>query len=314
MTATTILVYDQDADRYAGLIRRPSRHPVEVRRARSADEASPLIADVDVLFAWKFPPALYAKAGRLRWLQAMGAGVEWALTPELPAGVTVTRAPGIFGPWIAEYVIGWCLSVTQRMGPYGAAQRERRWLKDVLPDRLGGKTLALVGMGDVGRAVARAAGMLEMRVIGVSRSARPARGVSRVYGPRQLPRALAAADFVVIAVPLTAATRGLIGSAELAAMKPGAWLMNVARGPVVDEGALLDALRSHRIAGAVLDVFATEPLPPEHPLWTAPNAVITPHVAGPSVPEEITPIFNANLARFLARRPLRHVVDRSRGY
>src|SRR5262245_22636399 len=313
MTAT-ILVYDQDADRYADLIRRPSRQPVEIRRARTAEEAAPLIADVDVLFAWKFPPPLYARAGRLRWLQAMGAGVEWALAPELPRAVTVTRVPAIFGPWIAEYVVGWCAWVTQRMGPYLQAQRDRRWLKDVLPERLGGKTLTVVGLGEVGRAVAAAARRLDMRVIGVSRSARAVRGVSRVHRPRQLVHALAVADFVVLAVPLTAETRGLIGPAQLRAMKPGAWLINVARGPVVAEEALLEALGSSRIGGAILDVFAAEPLPPDHPLWSAPNTVITPHVAGPSIPEEIAPIFNANLERFLTRRPLRHVVDRRRGY
>ena len=310
----TILVYDQDADRYAGLIRLPSRRSAEVRRARNAEEAAPILGDVDVLYAWKFPPALYAKAGRLRWLQAMGAGVEWALTPELPAGVTVTRAPGIFGPWIAEYVVGWCASVTQRMSAYLEAQSQRRWLSGVLPDRLRGKTLTIVGLGDVGRAVARAARAFDMQVIGVSRSGGPTRGVSRVYQPYELERALAAADFVVLAVPLTAATRGLVGAIQLAAMKPGAWLMNVARGPVVDDGALIDALRARRIGGAVLDVFAIEPLPADHPLWSAPNVVVTPHVAGPSTPEELTPIFNANLARYLAGRPLRHIVDRSRGY
>src|SRR5215813_8792200 len=149
--SATILVYDQDADRYAGLIRLPPRRSAEVRRARNAEEAAPILGDVDVLYAWKFPPALYAKAGRLRWLQAMGAGV------------TVTRAPGIFGPWIAEYVVGWCASVTQRMSAYLEAQSQRRWLSGVLPDRLRGKTLTIVGLGDVGRAVARAARAFDMQ-------------------------------------------------------------------------------------------------------------------------------------------------------
>jgi phosphoglycerate dehydrogenase-like enzyme len=131
---------------------------------------------------------------------------------------------------------------------------------------------------------------------------------------RDLRRALAVADWVVLTVPLTPATRGLIGAGELAAMRPGAWLLNVARGPVVDEAALLDALRRRAIAGAVLDVFATEPLPAAHPLWTLENVVITPHISGPSTPDEIAPVFADNLRRFLAGRPLRHVVDRRRGY
>jgi phosphoglycerate dehydrogenase-like enzyme len=130
----------------------------------------------------------------------------------------------------------------------------------------------------------------------------------------QLAQALAEADFVVLLLPLTPETRGLIGADALAAMRPTAWLVNIARGAVVDEGALLDALGQRRIAGAILDVFETEPLPPHHPLWRMDNVVITPHVSGPSTPEEIAPVFNDNLARYLAGRPLRHVVDRARGY
>ena len=139
-------------------------------------------------------------------------------------------------------------------------------------------------------------------------------GVERVHRARDLRRALAGADWVVLTVPLTPTTRGLIGAEELAAMKPTAWLLNIARGAVVDDAALLDALRRRAIAGAVLDVFSSEPLPPEHPFWTLDNVVVTPHIAGPDVAEEIAPVFAENLARYLAGRPLRYVVDRRRGY
>ena len=309
----TVLVYDpSDPDRFARLVRTSRR--VSLRVAQNLDEAARHVADADVLYAWKFPPSLYARAGRLRWLQVMGAGVDSALVPELPAGVTVTRAPGVFGPWMAEYVVGWCAWVTQRMATYRAAQRERRWIPSVLPDRLGGKTLALVGLGDIGRVIARAAHALGMRVVGVTRSGRPTPAAHRVYPTGQLARALAEADFVVVVVPLTEATRGLLGARELRAMRPTAWLLNIARGPVVDEAALLEALAARRIGGAVLDVFAEEPLPPAHPLWALDNIVITPHIAGPSLPEEIAPVFNDNLARYLSGRRLRHVVDRARGY
>ena len=118
----------------------------------------------------------------------------------------------------------------------------------------------------------------------------------------------------MLVLPLTDETRGLIGAAALAAMRPTAWLVNIGRGAVVDEGALVDALRTRRIAGAGLDVFAAEPLPADHPLWSLDNAVITPHISGPSTPPEMAPVFNDNLARWLAGRPLRHVVDRTRGY
>jgi phosphoglycerate dehydrogenase-like enzyme len=309
-----VLVYDtSDARRYAGLVRAP-RGRVVLHVASTPQEAAAHIADAEVLYAWKFPAELYEKAGRLRWLQAMGAGVEWALVPNLPPRVVVTRAPGVFGPWMAEYVLGWCLWITQRITAYRDAQRRREWIQHVPPERLAGKTLAIVGLGDIGRVVARAARGLGMRVIGVTRSGRRVAGVERVYPSRELGRALGAADFVVVILPLNERTRGLIGDAELAVMRPTAWLLNIGRGPVIDEAALLRALERRTIAGAVLDVFATEPLPHDHPLWALDNVVITPHISGPTTPEEIAPVFNDNLTRYLAGRPLRHVVDRRRGY
>jgi glyoxylate/hydroxypyruvate reductase A len=309
-----VLIYDTtDAARYAGLIRAPRRR-VTVHVASTPDEAAPHIATAEVLYGWKPPVDLYAKATRLRWLQAMGAGVDWALVPELPRRVTITRAPGVFGPWMTEYVLGRCLWVTQHMDAYRQAQARREWIQHQPPERLAGKTLALVGLGDIGRVVARGAGALGMRVIGVTRSGRRVPGVERVYRSRDLRRGLAAADFVVLVVPLNDATRGMIGAAELGAMRPTAWLLNIGRGALIDEKALVQALERRTIAGAVLDVFPTEPLPRDHPLWGLDRAVITPHISGPNMPEEIAPVFNDNLARYLAGRPLRHVVDRRRGY
>jgi phosphoglycerate dehydrogenase-like enzyme len=314
MNPLDVLVYDaSDAHRYAELVRAP-RGRIVLNVASTPDEAAAHIADADVLYAWKFPPELYDKAARLRWLQGMGAGVEWALVPDLPPRVVVTRAPGVFGPWMAEYVLGWCLWVTQRIAAYRDAQRRRQWIQHVPPERLAGKTLAIVGVGDIGRVVARAARGLGLRVIGVTRSGRRVAGLERVYPVRALHRALGAADFVAVILPLNERTRGLIGATELAAMRPTAWLLNIGRGPVVDETALVRALERRTITGAVLDVFATEPLPPDHPLWALDNAVITPHISGPSTPQELAPVFNDNLARYLAGRPLRHVVDRRRGY
>lgn len=312
MTRPTVLVYHGDP-KYAQLVR-AQKGRVVVSAAATPSEAAQAVGEAEILYAWKFPPQLYAKAQRLKWLQAMGAGVDWAIVPELPPGVILTRAPGVFGPWMAEYVIGWCSWVTQRVETYREAQRQRRWLDHVLPDRLLGKTLAIVGLGDIGRDVARAALAFGMRVLGVSRRGRLVREAERVYPVGQMARALRQADFVVILLPLTPETHGIIGADAFAAMKPTAWLVNIARGAVVNEAALLEALEQRRIAGAILDVFATEPLPPHHPLWRMDNVVITPHIAGPSTPEEIAPVFNDNLARYLAGRPLRHVVDRKRGY
>jgi glyoxylate/hydroxypyruvate reductase len=312
----TVLVYypeARDAEAYGAAVRARHRQ-IRVAVCSTPAEAKSAVAEADVIYAWKFPPELYPAATRLSWLQAMGAGVDWVLGPALPARVVVTRIPGIFGAWMREYVLGWCLSITQRHETYRHAQRERRWREEILPERLAGKTMAVVGLGDIGRTIAAGARALGVRVIGVNRSGGPVRGVERVFRLRQLERALGEADFVVVVLPLTAGTRGLIAAQALAAMQPTAWLFNIGRGAVVDEAALVDALKARRIGGAVLDVFPTEPLPPEHPLWTLDNVVVTPHISGPSTPAEITPVFSDNLARWLAGRPLRHVVDRARGY
>lgn len=310
-----ILVYYPDAGEaraYADLIRLPSR-AFAMDVASTLDEAAGPAAEAEILYGWRPPPSVLARAPWLRWIQVMGAGVEQVLVPGLPERVAVTRAAGIFGPWMAEYTLGWCLWVTQRIDGFRASQRQHRWAP-VDPIPLRGQTLCVVGLGDIGRAIARKARALDLRVIGVTRSGRGPREAERVYRPRALRSALARADFVVLTVPLSPATRGLLGAAELAAMKPSAWLINIARGPIVDEAALLEALRARRIGGAVLDVFDAEPLPPEHPLWTFDNVAITPHISGPSTPREIAPIFNDNLRRYLAGRPLRHRVDRARQY
>jgi glyoxylate/hydroxypyruvate reductase A len=312
VTARSILVYHPEpgeAQAYARLIKQP-RPPFTVT---TPAEALPHIADAEILYAWNFPRDLLPRAVKLRWAQSMGAGVERLMVPELPRHVTVTRVAGIFGPWMAEYVLGWCLWHTQRTERFRAQQRERRW-RQVDPLRLHGTTLCVVGLGDIGRTIARAARGFGMRVVGVSRSGKMVAEAERVHKVRDIRKAVAAADFVALTVPLTDATRGLIGAAELAAMRPTAWLINVARGPVVDEAALLDALRSNGLGGVVLDVFDEEPLPQGHPLWEFSNVVVTPHISGPSTPDEIAPIFNDNLRRYLAGRTLRYVADRERGY
>jgi phosphoglycerate dehydrogenase-like enzyme len=315
VTARSILVYypqPGEAQRYAGLIKQP-KPPFSVAVCATPAEAALHVADAEILYAWNFPRELLPRAKRLRWVQNMGAGVERFLVPELPRRVPVTRVAGIFGPWMAEYVLGWCLWLTQRTELFRSQQRAHRW-RQVDPLRLHGATLSVVGLGDIGRTIARAARGLSMRVSGVSQSGKKVPEVERVYRARDIRKVLPVADFVVLTVPLTPATRHLIGGPELEAMKPSAWLINIARGPIVDEAALLEALSAKRIGGAILDVFDEEPLPAGHPLWEFENVVITPHISGPSTPGEIAPIFNDNLRRYLSGRALRFQVDRTRGY
>jgi phosphoglycerate dehydrogenase-like enzyme len=315
VTRRSILVYHPEpgeAQAYARLIKQ-TKPPFSITVCATPADAEPRIAEAEILYAWNFPRELLARAARLRWVQNMGAGVERFMVPELSRRVTVTRVAGTFGPWMAEYVLGWCLWLTQRTELFRAQQRARSW-RQVDPLRLHGSTLCVVGLGDIGRAIARAARGFGMRVIGVTRSGKRVAEAGRVYKTRDIGKAVAAADFIALTVPLTEATRGLIGAAELAAMKPSAWLINIARGPIINEAALLNALRANRLGGAVLDVFDEEPLPHGHPLWEFDNVVITPHISGPSTPGEIAPIFNDNLRRYLTRRTLRYVVERKRGY
>jgi glyoxylate/hydroxypyruvate reductase A len=309
-----LLVYaPDDADAFARLIRAPRRSVVR-HVCHTPEEAAAAVEEAEVIYAWGFPTELLPRAKRLRWVQGMGAGVDAFLQPGLlPAGVVVTRTIGAHGPWMAEYVVGHLLARLLDLGRVRADQEARRWPM-YFPDRLHGKTLGLVGIGAIGQAIARAARGLGMRVVGLGRARRRAPFVDRVYPRRGLRAMLGACDAVVVVVPLTPETRGMIGAAEFRAMARRPWFVSIGRGPVVDEPALITALREGRLAGAILDVFEREPLPPDSPLWTMPNVVVTPHMAGPTYPDDVVPTFNENLRRYLAGARLRNVVDRRRGY
>jgi phosphoglycerate dehydrogenase-like enzyme len=198
-----------------------------------------------------------------------------------------------------------------------ADQRAHRWARFAGYDARG-RTLGVVGLGAVGREVARLASAAGMRVVATRRSpdAAPVPGVARVYPPGELRRLLAESDDVALTVPGTPETAGLLGEAELRAMRPGAVLVNVARGSVVDEPALIRALRDGHLGGAALDVFATEPLPADSPLWDLPSVLVTPHSMSTSRGENdlVLDVFCDNLRRYLAGQPLHHVYDRARGY
>jgi phosphoglycerate dehydrogenase-like enzyme len=309
----SVLVYHPDeAQAYARLVRTP-RGQVRLRVASTPETALPFVEEMDVLYTWGFPTELLPMARRLRWVQVMGAGVNAFLDAPFPPKVVLTRVEGVFGPWMAEYVFGWLLWASQRTETFRIAQRLRRW-EPVNPLLLRGKTLGIVGVGSIGRVVASVGRAFQMRVLGLSRTGRRVPEVDRVYRRPAFHEFLGASDYVVLVVPLTPETRGMLGEPELHAMKPEAWIVNLGRGSLIQEPALVRALQERWIAGAVLDVFSEEPLPTEHPLWGMPNVVVTPHISGPSLPEEIAPIFNENLRRFLNGRPLQGRVDIRRGY
>ena len=247
----------------------------------------------------------------LRWVHTYSIGVDHPMyVPIVERGITFTNGAGSQSIPIAQHILLMMLHHAKRMDVWERAQARRAW--EYAPsEELTEKTVALFGLGGIGAEVARLAKAFRMRVIGLRRRPEPVEHVDELLPPGALAELCARADFLVICAPLTRQTRGAIGAAELARMKPSAYLINVARGAIVDEPALLTALREQRIAGAALDVFEQEPLPPEHELWSLANVVITPHTA-PASPLHIqrgTELFLENLRRYAAGEPLLNVVD-----
>ena len=271
---------------------------------------------------------LLARAPRLAWVHSASAGVERVLTPAgLERGLVVTNARGVFSQPIAEYVLMMILSVSRRLPQLLELQRERTW-QPLEGTELRDVTVGIVGLGSIGTAVAELAGAFGSRVVAIRRRAEtaddakstpgagPGPTIERVNGPEGLPDLLAESDFIVLAAPLTAETEGMIDEAALARVKPGAWLINVARGRLVDERALLRALREGPLGGAVLDTFRDEPLMPGSPFYDLPNVIVTPHTSWSSgrVLDRSVELFCDNLRRYAAGEPLLNVVDPSIGY
>ena len=283
------------------------------------------LAEAEVLFTSPLMPAdITQRAPRLRWVQLTSAGVDRMLDSELArSGVAITTASGIHAVPIGEYVMGVMLAFAKGFPAAMRAQAERTW-RPYLAEELHGKTVGIIGLGAIGGYVARLARADGMRVLAVRRSARErATGaeigmpdVDELLPPSDLPYLLSEADYVVIAVPLTPESEGLIGERELRAMKPTARIVNVARGAVIAEAALVRALKEGWIAGAALDVVQQEPLPPDSELWGMDNVILTPHISGgtPVYMERAVELFCDNLRRYLAGEPLRNHVDVRRGY
>lgn len=295
--------------------------------------------DVEVMLrGWLLPDAfdrLLVRAPRLSWVHSATSGVERALTPAaLERGVVVTNARGVFSRPIAEYVLMMILAVSRRLPQLLELQRERTWqplegaeLRDV--------TVGIVGLGSLGRAVGALATAFGCRVVAIRRRSEAGSAAApeslpddpddrafgemmlgRVGGPESLPELLGESDFIVLAAPLTPETEEMINDETLAMVKPGAWLINVARGRLVDERALLRALRDGPLGGAVLDTFHDEPLPPMSSFYDRPNVIVTPHTAWSSgrVLDRSVELFCDNLRRFAAGEPLLNVVDPVAGY
>jgi phosphoglycerate dehydrogenase-like enzyme len=292
------------------------------------------VDDVEVLLrGWLVAEAfdrLLSRAPHLTWVHSATSGVERALTPAArDRDVLVTNARGVFSRPIAEHVLLMILAVSRHLPELLELQRERTW-QPLEGRELRELTIGIVGYGSLGRSVASLASAFGARVIALRRRPEGAAAagpdeedgfpfeprVDQVFGPDRLHELLAASDIVVLAAPLTPETEGMIDEAAIGAMKREAWLINVARGRLVDDTAIVRALRDNRIGGAALDTFRDEPLPPGSPYWELPNVILTPHTAWSSsrVLDRSIDLFCDNLVRFSRGEPLRNVVDPAAGY
>ncbi|HYL60725.1 MAG TPA: D-2-hydroxyacid dehydrogenase [Candidatus Acidoferrales bacterium] len=307
------------------------------RPARSAEEVFALTRDgCDVMLTFITPPEIAKHAPGLKWIQLLSAGADHALSqPLIESNTALTTASGIHATPIAEYTLASMLAYAHRMHLSMRAQMRHEWMRSGQfrgsIDEIRGKTIGIVGYGSIGRETARLAAAFGMTVLALKRDpgdkadngwcptglGDPAGSIPELFfGPDQREEILRESDYVSVTLPLTATTRKFIGAREIGAMKPDAYIVNIGRGEVIDESALVAALKSGAIGGAGLDVFEREPLPAESPLWELENTILTPHISGANrtYMDKACELFADNLRRFVARRPLLNVVDPNLGY
>lgn len=282
------------------------------------------LADGEIFFCWVLPQAVVEAtvqaAPRLRWFHLMSAGVDSLMFPALrDSEIIITNSSGAHAIPIAESVLAMMLYAAKNLRQSFANSAARHWTR-VPKVELYGQTAGILGLGAIGRATAQRLHCLGMNVIALTRRPEAPRdeatGVAVLYGPDELDQFLAQCDWVVVTAALTAETHHMLGEAQFRQMKPTAWLVNVSRGAISDEAALLRALDEGWIAGACLDAFTQEPLPPDSPFWDHPKVVMTPHNSGSSDrrTERAVALAMDNLERYCSGRPLLNVVDKQRGY
>ena len=309
------------------LFRGQRKYPSELEAQTARQEFNEAMSEAEVLFGFWGPglielyptaAALKEKATNLRWLQLTSAGLDRAAKSGLlESDIMVTSASGLHATPIGEFVLALMLMFCKQAHTFVRAQGRKEWVR-FMPQELYGKTVGVVGMGHIGAEVARLSKAFGCRVLAIRRSvtARTTEDDIDLLPPADLPYLLEQSDFVVLATPLTEETRGLIGEAELKTMKSSARLINIARGPVVDQSALIAALKSGEIAGAGLDVFEQEPLPEDSELWDLENVIMSPHISGGTeiYNQRATGIFCDNLKRYIAGERLNNLADPARGY
>ena len=298
---------------------------VQIAHHDSYDGIEQDLEDADVVFTISLRPEQFAVAKNLRWIHAPSAAVHQFLFPQLVnSPVVLTNSREVHGPVVAEHVIALIFALAKKIPQAAVLQQQRIWGQENIwkeghhPREIAGDTLGLIGVGSIGRRVAQMASALGMRVVAVREHPENGTpdGVEKILSTADLDHLLRESDYVVLSAPLTPATEKLMNAARLTQMKPTAFLINVGRGAQVDEGALAEALRSRRIAGAALDVFEREPLPADSPLWGLDNLLITPHTAGLTAKlwQRHYQLFSENLRRYQGGEPLLYAVDKHKGY
>ena len=283
------------------------------------------LSDAEIAFTFALRPEHLLAARKLRWIHSPAAAVHQFLFPEfVKSDVILTNARGVHGPVVAEHVIALIFALAKKIPQAVRFQQQHVWGQEIAwragqrPREVAGATLGLVGLGSIGRSVAKHATALGMQVISAREHPEHQKPefVHEVLPSSRLDELLARSDYVVLAAPVTSATQGMIGRPQLAKMKPDACLINVGRGALVDETALIEALRDRKIGGAALDVFEKEPLPSDSPLWDLEHLLITPHTAGMTEKlwERHYVLFSENLRRYLNGQPLLALVDKQSGY
>lgn len=309
-----LLILAEDADNYLTKIRASGLTGLDIIAASTQQPAMEQIANCNIILG---EPALIeevlSSATRLRWVQSSWAGVDRLCQAHLRNDYVLTGVKDIFGALITEYVMTYVFALERNLFAMRVDQAHRNWnprpyrpAKDI--------TLGIIGLGSIGQHLAKTAADFGIRVIGLNRSGMPCDAVEKVYTEAQLATFLAEPDYLVLTLPDTPKTRYFINSDSLAMMKSSAVLINVGRGSIINEDDLVNALQQQQIAGAVLDVFETEPLPDDSLLWKLPNVYVTPHVAAASFPQDVVEIFVENYARFNSGEPLLHLINFERGY
>jgi phosphoglycerate dehydrogenase-like enzyme len=309
-----LLILSRQAEEYQDLLEAAKLPEIQIFAASDAPKAKAAGSDFEIVFGEpRLLVDLLAGLPQLRWVQAMYAGVEQLLDPTLPREYLLTNARGVFGGLMSEYVFGYLLYHERHIFERYQAQQEHRWDRSAT-GMLRGKTIGLLGVGSIGAHLARTAKHFGMTVRGYTRSSESCPEVDRYFHGEALLDFAKELDYLVSVLPNTAETRHIVDASLLNALPSQAIFVNVGRGSALDESALIEALTTKKIAGAVLDVFEHEPLPKEHPFWNTPNLLITFHTSAPSLPADITQLFIENYRRFLSNEELLYRVDFVRGY